>query len=170
MDTARRVPLDCPSPRATERSRTVTARTRRPGVSRSMRSARLVLFSGPGAMPRDFCSLSANWVVCRSTCPSETARSSCGRASPPPPSSGIRSVRSSSTNRWGLVRRRRLRVAPDHRRDDARRRPVPLPPLTACVGVTLGGHSRIATVLLWGGCLAVLYRRRRRDAERRSIN
>lgn len=49
---------------------------------------------------------------------------------------------------------------------------VPLfyPLSVARVGVDLGGHSRIATVLLWSGCLAVLYWRRRRDAERGSVD
>ncbi|SFR98998.1 inner membrane protein [Halomicrobium zhouii] len=36
--------------------------------------------------------------------------------------------------------------------------PLLYPITTARVGVELGGHSRSATVLLWAGCLAALYR------------
>ena len=48
--------------------------------------------------------------------------------------------------------------------------PLLYPLSTARVGVTFGGHSRIATALIWGGCLAVLYRRRHRRAEKRSVS
>lgn len=48
--------------------------------------------------------------------------------------------------------------------------PLLYPLSTARFGVDLGGHSRTATVLIWGGCFAALYWRRRRDAERLSIN
>lgn len=49
---------------------------------------------------------------------------------------------------------------------------VPLfyPVSSARFGVSIGGHSRVATLVLWAGCLALLYQRRRRRSENRSIS